>query len=743
MMKKITLLSIGLCFSLLLFASSGDTLTIQAHHNVDLHWQGSSYGGKYDEVVNFPTNSTSFQDIEMEFSIGCNNAGVCSHWDYDINIYVGEYAGYNDSTIASFDTLNYQAQILDTLSTNPFVFDTLQNYIFEADTNWNVFEVIIWHEMGRMITPYGTYMDDQNMNDGFDNTWLHRYKYNVTDFRPFLNGQTPIRVHYHGWQDGWRVNTKFKFVEGKPTRDVVNVENIYSGGNYTSFSQFDAASTPTKTINIAEDVEEAKLRVFVTGHGQYGEFTPIKYKVKSGTTVVKEESIWRDDCGMLPLSPQGGTWIFNRANWCPGDAVKVQEFDLSDFIEGSGTHKTLNLNIDFDDFVPTDAAYYSMSVQLVTYKKYRRDYDVALEDIISPSTNENFVRLNALCASPKIRIKNNGKQTLTSAQIKYWVTPTNYRYFIWHGTLEYGETTDVTLDQMDWTGVDVANPIFYAEVSWPSDVVDQFSYNNQKSESFIFPDIYSTNSLKVRFRANNHPNENSFTLKSADGTLIADENTFNAQQINDFTYSLVDGCYVFEFYDEDDYWGLDGGGGDGISWWLNSQNNLESSGYLRFIDNNTNQTLKVFNPDFGTKIYYEFTIGDSLNELSSLPKHIKPVRPDIDTVIIDGVEYFLLDGIYYDENNIINNVNDLDNSLEILKMFPNPAKNTVAFYLETKSNQNINITITNVIGEKIDAFEMQTNKLLNYKIKDIASGIYFVNFEIEGKSSSRKLIIEK
>ena len=346
MMKKL-ILSLLVLLSINSFANSGDTTTILVHQNQDLHWQGSSYGGTYIEIANFPDNTKNYQDIKMSFSIGCNNAGVCSHWDYDLDIWVGEYSGSFDSTIASFDTLNYQPLeldtvstnplVLDTVSTNPLILDTLQNYIFQADTNWNVFEVIIWHEMGRMITPYGTYMDDQTTYDGWDNTWWHTFKYDVADFRPFLQGQTPVKIQYHGWQDGWRVSTKFDFIEGKPTRDILGLEEVYKGGDYTSFSQFDAASTPNKVILLDNEVEGAKLRVTVTGHGQYGEFTPVSYKVKSGTNVIREEAIWRDDCGMLPISPQGGTWIFNRANWCPGDAVEVHEFELSEFIENNGS----------------------------------------------------------------------------------------------------------------------------------------------------------------------------------------------------------------------------------------------------------------------------------------------------------------------------------------------------------------------------------------------------------------------
>jgi hypothetical protein len=697
-------------------AASGDTTTIIVHQNQDLHWQGSSYGGKYDMTANFPNDTKSYQEIKMSFSIGCGNNGVCSHWDYDLDIYVGEVTNQLDSNVSALDTLNYQAAIYDTISISPLTIDTIQDYIFEADTVWNVFNVISWHELGRMITPYGTYMDDTNLSDGWDNTWLHTYTYDVTDFRPFLTNDAPIRVHYHGWQDGWRVTTKFDFIEGTPTREVVAVENVYKGGNYNNFAQFDSEVTPEKNILLPNNTSGAKLKVIVTGHGQYGEFTKHSYQVKANGMVVGEEEMWRYDCGNIAIAPQGGTWIFNRANWCPGDKVEVHEFELSDYITTSGNTKSLNLDIDFDNFVPSDAAYYSISAQLVSYTDLVRNYDLALEEIIAPNINENFVQYNSICANPIVRLKNLGKETITQADIKYWVTENNYRYFQWTGSLKMGESIDVTLDEMDWNGVNASNPVFYAEVSWPNLLIDQFSHNNKKAVSFDFPDVYATNNFKIRFKANNKPTENSYTLKDRFGTVLLDENTFNSNSVNDKDIILSDGCYVFEFYDVDNYWGLEGGG-DGISWWLNSQNSLESIGYLRLINNSNGQTLKTFEPDFGSKIFYSFTVNNSLDELPVLPISDAPIRPQTDTIFIDGEMYIALDGVLYGENTIISAINDLANDINQLQLYPNPAKNSVSLYVNAKENGELNVQIINVLGAQIDAFTLPTNQVVPYALQ--------------------------
>ncbi len=35
---------------------------------------------------------------------------------------------------------------------------------------------------------------------------------------------------------------------------------------------------------------------------------------------------------MNPVYPQGGTWQFDRAGWCPGTFVDTYDFELSPFV---------------------------------------------------------------------------------------------------------------------------------------------------------------------------------------------------------------------------------------------------------------------------------------------------------------------------------------------------------------------------------------------------------------------------
>jgi hypothetical protein len=76
------------------------------------------------------------------------------------------------------------------------------------------------------------------------------------------------------------------------------------------------------------------VRAVVTGHGMTpntnnaGEFMP------AGRTVTVNGQafgnlLWRADCYLNPCRPQGGTWKYDRAGWCPGALVRPWDIDLA------------------------------------------------------------------------------------------------------------------------------------------------------------------------------------------------------------------------------------------------------------------------------------------------------------------------------------------------------------------------------------------------------------------------------
>lgn len=72
-----------------------------------------------------------------------------------------------------------------------------------------------------------------------------------------------------------------------------------------------------------------------------------------------------------------------------------------------------------------------------------------------------------------------------------------------------------------------------------------------------------------------------------------------------------------------------------------------------------------------------------------------------------------------------------------LKMYPNPAKNNL--FIETALNSDINVSIVNMLGKEVVNANVVNNSV---NVSNLTSGIYIVKITEEGKTSTKKLIIE-
>ena len=100
---------------------------------------------------------------------------------------------------AGINTFNYDSlgQIIDT------------TFIY-ADSNWiatyynwyTVFEVIEPYELARIITPYGSYLQ---------NNWEFTHTFDITDYVNILRDSVEIRAHYSGWSSGFSATLDFEF----------------------------------------------------------------------------------------------------------------------------------------------------------------------------------------------------------------------------------------------------------------------------------------------------------------------------------------------------------------------------------------------------------------------------------------------------------------------------------------------------------------------------------------------------
>ena len=354
-MKKIFFITPFVIFMNSVFGT--DTTTVRIHDQTDMTWYGN-----YDEWGVLPDGTNDYRKIYLHYTMGCATGG-CSDWDYTTQIFIRHRTG-------------------------------------ELDTSLN--EIIENYELARIITPYGGYLA---------NNWQHTTTFDITDFAAILKDSVEIRCHYSGWSSGFSATLDFEFIEGTPARDVINFENIYSGGyNYNSSTDFETTKLVPKKFLIEEESLGSTIKMTATGHGfdnnqSAAEFKPIEYFVKINGSQTHTQLNWDENCGENPIYPQGGTWLYDRANWCPGTRAQTFKHEITPFMNAGDS---LEVDIDFQAYSwgGTQTPSYIIECQLFQYKDPNFINSAEIIDIIKPSLKDEYSRKNPICGKPLIKIHN-------------------------------------------------------------------------------------------------------------------------------------------------------------------------------------------------------------------------------------------------------------------------------------------------------------------------------------------------
>jgi len=657
-------------------ASPGDTTTVFVHDKTDMTWNLA-----YDEMGYFPDGTTQYNKVLMTYTLGCASDG-CSDWDYTTLIEAMIPTGTYDSTFVMVDPMT-------------------------MDTTWNVFEVMNPLELARVITPYGRFMRESE--NGYTPDWEHDYVFDVTDFVPLLRDSVMIRAFYDGWSTGFAVSLRFDFIEGTPPLDVIDIQSVYSGrGDYTTGGfGFEIADFYAKTVDIPANSDQHKLRVTISGHGftnnvNCAEFCIRDYSVNVDGNKIGEETLWRDDCGFNPIHPQGGTWIYNRANWCPGSRVTTHEFDLTPYVQAGSTAE-IDLDMEVYFWSGDQNPIYIYSAQLVSYGTNNHTTDAAITDIINPTLSDIHGRVNPACNEPTIKIRNEGSETLTSADIFYGVKGAASCTHTWTGSLAFMEEAEVTLPSISWTNYDADNRIFNAEITTANGASDQNTINNKMSSAYEIPPMLP-DSFIIYISTSNAGSQTSYRIEDVDGNIVGQRaagSLANNQTYQD-EFRLDPGCYVLRIFDS---------GGDGLGWGFNPS---QGTGYARIRRMDAPFNIISFNSDFGSQIYYQFTIGDLANA---------PHSGNCTTISNEDIL--------------------LENSQ--LQILPNP--NTGIFTLQLTDVQldNAQLTILNTLGQTVQQKGLgNINGMYNENVnlETMPKGIYFVNIQHDEGQFSQKVIIK-
>jgi hypothetical protein len=615
----------------------------------------------------------------------------------DSTLYVDSVQNAPVVIITYLDSINNPGVATDTIIGwpvyyNQYVYDALGNaidstFVLPDDTMnldyyiwYSTFPEVNRYELARYITPYGI-----NLSLGTGWTWT----FDVSDYRTLLADS--VHLSAGNWQE--LLDMRFLMIEGTPPRDVLGIQNLWNGGfNYGQPSDPIESHLQPISVTIPANAYNTRWKSRITGHGMdtpenCAEFCPKTHYFKVNGVQQFSKLVWRDNCDLNPLYPQGGTWVYDRSNWCPGAEVWTYDWETSPMTPAGST---FTLDHDVQAYTNTGGwDYYQIEDQLVTYGAPNFTLDAAIVDIISPSKDQMHLRHNPVCTSPMIVIRNTGTTALTSLTITYGLNGATPSVFNWTGNLAFMESATVTLGTFNWAQ---GASDFTVTLSSPNGGTDQYANNNTKVSKFTYP-LLCPSTFVIDFKTNNNPGENQYTLKDDMGNIIHSRNgaTLNANTVYKDTVTLADGCYVFELTDA---------GEDGLSFWANTS---QGSGYIRF-KSLSGPFIKTFGADFGGQVYQQFTVGLT----SSVDETLAANEPT-------------------------------------LNVYPNPSGGSIYLDINLNGKNQGKVEIYDMMGKLTYSYALDNfdNEIIRADLSAFSSGVYFVTLYTGNESLSKKIIIQK
>jgi len=557
---------------------------------------------------------------------------------------------------------------------------TIENTITIEDLNY-IRRNPFYNELVSFVTPYGI-----NLDFGLDGK---EWYFDMSDYVSLLKGDKRLVMTLGGqWQED--MDLEFLFIVGTPPRDVIQYDQIWQGTNRIGAAPISQILNDVKfapeNILLDSGASEFKLKSSITGHGSEGEFHQnggiIHHKILLDNV---EQFDWTitQECSENPVYPQGGTWIYDRQGWCPGERTLLKEQDITPFATPGS-----NLLIDYNTSIPSNSNgdyRYQVSHQLVGYGPANHTLDASVVGVIAPNNSALYARVGQICANPTVIIQNTGSTTLTSVSIDYWIndsqSPQTYQ---WTGSLEFMETEEVVISSPNelWFDIQGSNNTFTALVYAPNNGSDEYSHNNRYTSNFDFPELIPQ-VFTLEFKTNNRAFQNSYEILDSDNNVVGSNPlpTNNTVYLDDYDFAL--GCFKLKVVDT---------GGDGVQWWANPGQGV---GYIKINDSDGNN-IKTFNPDFGGAFEYSFTTDFALS--------------------IDELEF-----------------------LTSIKVYPNPTAN----YCTINANEirNASITFHDLLGKQLNLpiMNIENNEIV-YNMSMLPSGVYIATIKKDRMITTRKII---
>ncbi len=561
------LLSLVIFLVIILFltgTSSGQRGTVHhvtPHNRTKVLTDPTKGWNSYRKWAVFPTSPEAVRKIVLAITYQCPDSMHCGEWDYVDAVYLTRCGGVNGQ----------EKRI----------------------------------ELARMISPYGW---------RFGSSWKFTWHTDVTDFALLMHDSCEVEFYHSGYESntdrGWLVTLDFAVTEGKPVMECLGMDTLWTGNfPYGDSLRPIAGWLQPRSLNSGPKAGILRMRILQTGHGMdeqenCAEFCSKWRRVYLDDQLASERMIWRK-CGENPLYPQAGTWIFNRANWCPGAVVYP---DVVDFLVKPNSEHIARLEMQSYICSKKPTAAYNISTCLFRYKAPWAKNDVALGEIITPGIDDEYSRSNPACANPRIIVQNNGREPLKSLYIVYAAGDEQLQDYNWKGVLAPLQSMEITLPGLISRIEGIQK--FKVELASPNGLKDEYPYDNSLAFDIVLPPVYGS-SFIVAFRSNHDSTHTSCRVTAAGGEVVWErrQGEIRANTLYQDTLHLQPGCYQLSVSDT---------AGDGLDFWFNPEGGY---GYIRLLDIQ-GRLIKSFGSDFGSSVNFWFTVAggaDSPVAVNELP----------------------------------------------------------------------------------------------------------------------------
>ena len=568
----------GLVFLMALGAQAapGDTLKIKAYDDVPITTdpKGSGRSMYYTKVL-FPPKAQSFRRLFLRFEMGCHPERRCGEWD-------------------------------------------TSNHLYLVRRNKQTPEKEELTELMRLITPYGFYWKAEDK-------WRFGWNYELTDFLPVLRDSVELAYRHNGWENsadrGWTIDLTFRFVEGPPIRQPLGWTVLpWKDAKYGDPKEPITKSWRPYVFTPKPETHSLRVQLIQTGHGNdkqdgCAEFCAKHRSIYLNKTRVSKRYLWRK-CGFNALFPQAGTWPIDRGNWCPGELVHPDNYEM---VLENKQEQTLRVEMEpylVDTAKVKDAqGMYQMTAYLFEYGAPSLEWDASVEEVIAPNSDPLYNRYNPICGEPIVVIQNSGTNTLNAVRLRYRLLDGPFHEHVWQGTLKTMQRDTVTLKGLlDWH---LGQGIFEVGIESVNGYEDEYAPNNVFRTTYLPPPMYDSDTFDLDITTNKASDkENTMFLRNlttdevvfSDNHLVAEDAYLNKIPV------VGGSCYVFVFSDEgrakdqkehalknaEELYA------DGLYFWFRK---VEGRGDISFPNNDLRSGKKFirYNPDFGSRITHAFT----------------------------------------------------------------------------------------------------------------------------------------